>query len=172
MEDTEVEVDCDEFPEHEECECQYQDDGDAQYDAWCDDQLEWHSDKESELFNAIRKLEIITRYPSSTPQILRVETEIKIVELMTGDKKNWKGWGERILDGVLTYEQHLEQKKSKHNPTWYADRLKKQEKLYEDYMKSLKEEKHWRYGGYNEIPKDSFSRFIRDAKLERDVNYI
>lgn len=171
MEDTEVEVDCDEFPEHEECQCQY-DDGDAQYDAWCDDQLEWHSDKESELFNAIRKLEIITRYPSSTPQILRVETEIKIVELMTGDKKNWKGWGERILDGVLTYEQHLEQKKSKHNPTWYADRLKKQEKLYEDYMKSLKEEKHWRYGGYNEIPKDSFSRFIRDAKLERDVNYI
>ena len=102
----------------------------------------------------------------------RENIDKKLIVDWEGDKKNWKGWGERILDGVLTYEQHLEQKKSKHNPTWYADRLKKQEKLYEDYMKSLKEEKHWRIGGYDEIPKDSFSHFIRDAKLERDINYI
>ena len=70
---------------------------------------------------------------------------------MTGDKKNWKGWGERILDGVLTYEQHLEKKKSSCNPTWYDDRLKKQEKLYEDYMKSLNEERHWRFNAYQKI---------------------
>ena len=33
---TDEEVDCEEFPDHEDCKCMY-DDGDALYDEWADD---------------------------------------------------------------------------------------------------------------------------------------
>jgi hypothetical protein len=80
------EIDCEEFPEHEDCKCMY-DDGDALYDAWADDQVGYFFDHLKERKELYKKL-LLCDYNSNNNNE-RDELEKKLVKNLTGEDGLW-----------------------------------------------------------------------------------
>jgi|TARA_R110002020_G_scaffold16421_5_gene57969 hypothetical protein len=81
----EEEVDCEEFPDHEDCKCMY-DDGDALYDAWADDRV-------SDFFTALEEREklykklLLCDHNGKSDE--RDELEKELVYNLTGKRGLW-----------------------------------------------------------------------------------
>jgi len=79
------EIDCNEFPENEECQCR--DTSDEDYDAWADDQVGYyyeHLEKRQELYKKL----LLCSY-SSNNNNERDELEKKLVKNLTGEDGLW-----------------------------------------------------------------------------------
>ena len=79
------EIDCDEFPENEECQCR--DTSDEDYDAWADDQVDYffeHLEKRQELY---KKLLLCDYHSNNNDE--RDELEKQLVKNLTGENGLW-----------------------------------------------------------------------------------
>ena len=80
-----TEIDCNEFPEHEECQCR--DTSDEDYDAWADDQVGYyyeHLEKRQELY---KKLLLCDYHSNNNAE--RDELEKQLVKNLTGEDGLW-----------------------------------------------------------------------------------
>ena len=80
-----TEIDCNEFPEHEECQCR--DTSDEDYDAWADDQVGYyyeHLEKRQELY---KKLLLCDYHSNNNAE--RDELEKQLVKNLTGENGLW-----------------------------------------------------------------------------------
>tara|TARA_B110000285_G_scaffold8616_1_gene8803 strand:- start:395 stop:703 length:309 start_codon:yes stop_codon:yes gene_type:complete len=80
-----TEIDCNEFPEHEECQCR--DTSDEDYDAWADDQVGYyyeHLEKRQELY---KKLLLCDYHSNNNTE--RDELEKQLVKNLTGEDGLW-----------------------------------------------------------------------------------
>ncbi len=148
----EEEIDCEEEPDHEECVCDG-DDGDRAYDAWADDMVSFYFEHKMGLKKLVEKW-LITLDEANGFDVYRAELEQVIVEKLTGDRSNWCGFGERTLDGMLSYEQYLKNKKESRK--WkkpYTEIYKEGEEL----CKKFTETRLWHSDRYpNRTEQDKF----------------
>jgi hypothetical protein len=81
------EIDCEEFPEHEECKCSDPNDDDSAYDAWADDRvIEFYEalEERQELYKKLLSADHSTNNVTE-----RDELEKKLVENLTGKRGLW-----------------------------------------------------------------------------------
>ena len=82
-----TEIDCDEFPEHEECKCSDPNDDDSAYDSWADDQVGYFYEHLEERLELYKKL--LTTDHSTNNVKERDELEKKLVKNLTGEDGLW-----------------------------------------------------------------------------------
>lgn len=81
------EIDCEEFPEHEECKCSDPNDDDSAYDSWADDQVGYffeHLEERKKLYEEL----LLCDYHSNNNDE-RDELEKKLVKNLTGEDGLW-----------------------------------------------------------------------------------
>jgi hypothetical protein len=85
---TKEEIDCEEFPEHEECQCSGDpDDGDALYDAWADDRVIAFYEALEERHELYKKLLSADHSTNNIKE--RDELEKELVYNLTGKRGLW-----------------------------------------------------------------------------------
>jgi hypothetical protein len=84
---TKEEIDCEEFPEHEECKCSDPNDGDALYDAWADDRVIAFYEALEERHELYKKLLSADHSTNNIKE--RDELEKELVYNLTGKRGLW-----------------------------------------------------------------------------------
>jgi|TARA_R110002110_G_scaffold382924_1_gene594233 hypothetical protein len=82
------EIDCEEFPDHEECQCSGDpSDNDDAYDAWADDQVGYFFDHLKEREELYKKLLLCDYHSNNNTE--RDELEKQLVKNLTGEDGLW-----------------------------------------------------------------------------------
>jgi hypothetical protein len=84
---TKEKIDCEEFPEHEECQCYDPNDTDEAYDAWADDRVGEFYDVLKERQELYKKL--LSADHSTNDVTERDELEKQLVKNLTGKSGLW-----------------------------------------------------------------------------------
>lgn len=85
-----TDIDCDETPEHEECqndECNQADNSDEEYDAWADDRVEYYYERLEARKKLYKELLLCSYHSNNNAE--RDELEKKLVKNLTGEDGLW-----------------------------------------------------------------------------------